>query len=111
MSRESAISLIQDSSSQDAMLLSRGMETTLRHVGFPHSVLDASDVESGGLKEFRLAIVPCGAPLKPIEEFVRRGGKVLLGLSPRPELLAMLGLKRLKIKELSAKEMVFTHKA
>src|SRR5688572_4388643 len=104
MSRESVIALIQDASSPDAALLSRGMETTLRHVGLAHSVIDASEVESDSLKRFRLAIVPCAAPVKPLDEFVRRGGKLVLGVNPQAELLALFGLKRLKTKPLSAKE-------
>lgn len=116
MTRSASIAIIRDTQSGDAAYLCRGMETTLRHVGVDHGSASEAEVETGVLAKFRLAVLPCNPNLSPtatkaLQDFVRRGGKLILGFTPTSEMLALLGLKRLKVKPVELREMLFTHKA
>ncbi|MSR65080.1 MAG: hypothetical protein EXS18_04790 [Verrucomicrobiae bacterium] len=116
MTRTGSIALIRNTQSAGAAYLCRGMETTLRHVGLVTTLLNDTEVESGTLAKHRLVLLPCNPDLSPsatqcLQDFTRRGGKLILGLTPTSEMLVLLGLKRLKVRPIEAREMVFTHKA
>jgi uncharacterized lipoprotein YddW (UPF0748 family) len=113
MNREPTIALVCDAGSRDAALLTRGIATVLRYVGLPHTSVACTDAAKGALRAYRVAVVPCSTaefPTAAIVDFVRRGGKMLLGLDPAPELLALLELKRVKLKPVAVREMSFPHK-
>jgi hypothetical protein len=116
MVRTTSIAFIRDTQSADAGYLCRGMEMSLRHVGIGTTLLNDTEVEPGTLAKHRLVLLPCNPDLSPLatqhlQDFTRRGGKLILGLTPTSEMLALLGLKRVKVRSIEAREMVFTHKA
>lgn len=116
MRQDRHIALVRSAASSDAYYLCRGMATTLDYVGLQHRTMSETDAASARLRPFRLALLPCNPNptprvLEAVREFVHRGGKLILGLNAAPELLALLGLTRVKTREANVGEMLFTHKA
>lgn len=109
MSRDATIALIRSSASEDAVRCCRGLETTLAYVGLRFRIAQADSLQGS-----RIALLPHGEvgarEISCIARFVQHGGRLLLGLQPPVELLALLGLVRVRTREANVGEMLFPHK-
>lgn len=109
MSRDATIALLRTSASDDAVRCCRGIETTLAYVGLRFRIARADSLQG-----YRIALLPHGkvgaAEIQGIARFVQHGGRLLLGIQPPAELLALLGLGRIKTREAILGEMLFPHK-
>ena len=113
MPRAHSIAIVGSNLSPDSAALCRGIAVTLRHVGLAHEIMTDDALSANALRHFAVALLPCGASPAAtgvLQEFVRRGGKVLLGFDPPEALLVLLGLKRLKDRAVSVGEMIFAHR-